>query len=30
MRNVRAIYVAYLLVILAGIVYFTALGLLGR
>ena len=30
MRNVRAIYVAYLLVILAGVVYITALGLLGR
>jgi hypothetical protein len=29
-RNVRVIYVAYLVVILAGIVYFSALGLLGR
>jgi hypothetical protein len=30
MRQVRAIYVAYLLVILAGIAYCTALGLVGR
>jgi hypothetical protein len=29
-RNVRVVYLAYLVVILAGIVYFTALGLLGR
>lgn len=30
MRGVRAVYVAYLLVIVAGIVYCTLLGLLGR
>jgi hypothetical protein len=30
MRGVRAVYVAYLTVILAGIVYCTALGLWGR
>jgi hypothetical protein len=30
MRQVRAIYVTYLVVILAGIVYCTVLGLLGR
>lgn len=30
MRNVRAVYVAYLVVIALGIVYCTALGLLGR
>jgi hypothetical protein len=30
MRQVRAIYIAYLVVILVGIVYCTALGLLGR
>jgi hypothetical protein len=30
MRQVRAIYVAYLVVILVGIVYCTALGLMGR
>jgi hypothetical protein len=30
MRQVRAIYVAYLVVIVVGIVYCTALGLLGR
>ena len=30
MRNVRAIYVAYLVTILLGIVYVTALGLMGR
>jgi hypothetical protein len=30
MRGVRAVYVVYLAVILAGIVYCTALGLLGR
>lgn len=30
MRNVRMIYVAYLVVILVGVVYFSALGLLGR
>jgi hypothetical protein len=30
MRQVRAIYVAYLVVILLGVVYCTALGLLGR
>jgi hypothetical protein len=30
MRHVRAVYLAYLVVILAGIVYCTALGLLGR
>jgi hypothetical protein len=29
-RHVRAVYVAYLVVIVAGIVYCTALGLLGR
>ncbi len=30
MRQVRAIYVTYLVLILAGIVYCTALGLMGR
>jgi hypothetical protein len=30
MRGVRAVYIAYLVVILLGIVYFTALGLVGR
>jgi hypothetical protein len=30
MRQVRAIYVAYLVVIVIGIVYCTALGLMGR
>ncbi len=30
MRNVRAVYVAYLVVIALGIVYVTALGLMGR
>ena len=30
MRGVRAVYVLYLAVILSGIVYCTALGLLGR
>jgi len=30
MRQVRAIYVAYLVVIIVGVVYCTALGLLGR
>ena len=30
MRQVRAIYVTYLVVILIGIVYCTALGLMGR
>ena len=30
MRSVRAVYVVYLVVILAGIVYCTAVGLLGR
>jgi len=30
MRQVRAIYVVYLVVILAGIIYCTALGLMGR
>jgi hypothetical protein len=30
MRQVRAIYVAYLVVIVLGVVYCTALGLLGR
>jgi hypothetical protein len=30
MRGVRAVYVLYLAVILAGIAYCTALGLLGR
>jgi hypothetical protein len=29
-RGVRAVYVAYLVVIMAGIVYCTALGLSGR
>jgi hypothetical protein len=29
-RSVRAVYVAYLVVILVGIVYCTAVGLLGR
>jgi hypothetical protein len=30
MKQVRAIYVAYLVVIVVGIVYCTTLGLLGR
>jgi len=30
MRQVRAVYVTYLVVILLGIVYCTALGLIGR
>ena len=30
MRQVRAIYVTYLVVILTGILYCTALGLMGR
>lgn len=30
MRSVRAVYVIYLVVIVAGIVYCTALGLAGR
>lgn len=30
MKSVRAVFVAYLVVIAAGLVYFTALGLLGR
>ena len=30
MRSVRAVYVVYLVVILVGIVYSTAVGLLGR
>ena len=30
MRSVRAVFVAYLLVIGVGLVYFTALGLMGR
>jgi hypothetical protein len=30
MRQVRAVYIAYLVVILAGIVYCTVLGLMGR
>ena len=30
MRSVRAVYVIYLVVILVGIVYCTAVGLLGR
>ncbi len=30
MRNVRAVYIAYLLTIVVGIVYVTALGLMGR
>jgi hypothetical protein len=30
MRHVRAVYVAYLVLILLGIVYCTALGLAGR
>ena len=30
MRGVRGVYVAYLVVILLGIVFYTALGLLGR
>jgi hypothetical protein len=29
-RGVRAVYVTYLVVVLVGIVYVTALGLLGR
>lgn len=30
MRGVRAIFVTYLVVVLVGIVYVTALGLMGR
>ena len=30
MKNVRLVYVAYLVTILLGIVYVTALGLMGR
>ena len=30
MRGVRAVFVAYLAVVLVGIVYVTALGLMGR
>jgi hypothetical protein len=30
MRNVRVVYIAYLATILAGIVYVTVLGLMGR
>jgi hypothetical protein len=30
MRNVRAVYVAYLVTIVLGIVYVTVLGLMGR
>jgi len=30
MKDVRAVYVAYLATILAGIVYVTVLGLIGR
>jgi hypothetical protein len=30
MRNVRAVYVAYLVIIALGIVYVTAIGLIGR
>ncbi len=30
MKQVRAVYVAYLVVIVLGIVYCTALGLMGR
>ena len=30
MRNVRAVYIAYLVTIVVGIVYVTALGLMGR
>jgi hypothetical protein len=30
MKQVRAVYVAYLVVIVIGIVYCTALGLMGR
>ena len=30
MRNVRLVYAAYLVVVLLGIVYVTALGLMGR
>ncbi|TQN37369.1 hypothetical protein FHU33_4017 [Blastococcus colisei] len=30
MRGVRAVYVVYLAVILAGIAFFTLIGLLGR
>jgi hypothetical protein len=30
MRNVKAVYVAYLLTIVLGIAYVTALGLMGR
>jgi hypothetical protein len=29
-RNVRIVYVAYLLTVLIGIAYFSALGLIGR
>ncbi len=30
MKNVRAVYIAYLVTIVLGIVYVTALGLMGR
>ena len=30
MRNVRAVYIAYLVTIVLGIVYVTVLGLIGR
>ena len=30
MRNVRFVYVTYLVIVLLGIVYVTALGLMGR
>ena len=30
MRNVRVVYAAYLLTVVLGIVYVTALGLMGR
>ena len=30
MRNVRAVYIAYLVTIVVGLVYVTALGLMGR
>jgi hypothetical protein len=30
MRSVRAVYIAYLVTVLLGIVYVTALGLMGR
>ena len=30
MRGVRAVYLAYLALILIGVVYFSAIGLLGR